>query len=188
MKDVDRSNAIDEGLANEYKDELDVLRRKERLTTESTNPQYMTVVFNGEYDRDILTYPELLSKTESTEISTLCERVRKFTDSIDRKRIERENQIDSSIYSEMSKLKLYGMTISDEFGKTKVFHSNDQRVRLEFHLGGLGFNSQASVRIFEELAVSPTITTQLLAHAEYGVRSKSFIYDFSTIFHASVQV
>jgi hypothetical protein len=26
--------------------------------------------------------------------------------------------------------------------------------------------------MFEELAVSPTITTQLLAHTEYGVRSK----------------
>jgi hypothetical protein len=29
--------------------------------------------------------------------------------------------------------------------------------------------------MFEELAVSPTITTQLLAHTEYGVRSKFFI-------------
>ena len=26
--------------------------------------------------------------------------------------------------------------------------------------------------MFEELAVSPTITTQLLSHTEYGVRSK----------------
>jgi hypothetical protein len=28
--------------------------------------------------------------------------------------------------------------------------------------------------MFEELAVSPTITTQLLAHTEYGVRSQFF--------------
>ncbi len=29
--------------------------------------------------------------------------------------------------------------------------------------------------MFEELAVSPTITTQLLTHTEYGVRSKFLI-------------
>jgi hypothetical protein len=30
--------------------------------------------------------------------------------------------------------------------------------------------------MFEELAVSPTITTQLLAHTEYGVRSKFLVH------------
>ena len=45
-------------------------------------------------------------------------------------------------------------------------------------IDGLSLNSQLSVRMFEELAVSPTITTQLLAHTEYGVRSKKFIYLF----------
>jgi len=39
----------------------------------------------------------------------------------------------------------------------------------------LSLNSQLTVRMFEELAVSPTITTQLLAHSEYGVRSKRLI-------------
>ncbi|CAF1189514.1 unnamed protein product [Adineta steineri] len=148
----DRPRLEEEGLEYEYKDELDVLRRKERLTVDSTNPQYMTVVFNGEFDRDILTYPELLSKAESTQMNTLCEGLKKFTDSIDRKQIERNNHIDKDIYTEMSKLKLHGLIIPEEFG-------------------GLSLNSQLSVRMFEELAVSPTITTQLLAHTEYGVRS-----------------
>lgn len=96
---------------------MDVLRRRERLTVDSTNPQYMTVVFNGEFDRDILTYPELLTKSESTQMNTLCQRMKKFTDSIDRKKIERENQVDKDIYQEMRKLKLYGLNIPEEFGK-----------------------------------------------------------------------
>lgn len=104
----------------EYKNELDALRRKERLTVDSTNPQYMTVVFNGEYDRDILTYPELLTKAESSQMNTLCERLKKFTDSIDRNKIERENHIDKDVYKEMSKLKLHGLIIPEEFGKIKV--------------------------------------------------------------------
>jgi hypothetical protein len=33
--------------------------------------------------------------------------------------------------------------------------------------------------MFEELAVSPTITTQLLAHTEYGVRSKFSLIKYS---------
>jgi len=82
----------------------------------------MTVVFNGEFDRDILTYPELLTKAESTHMNTLCERLRKFTDSIDRKKIERDNQIDKDIYKEMSKLKLYGLCIPEEFGKKDLFY------------------------------------------------------------------
>ena len=77
----------------------------------------MTVVFNGEFDRDILTYPELLTKAESTQMNKLCERLKRFTDSIDRKKIERENQIDKDIYQEMRKLKLYGLNIPEEFGK-----------------------------------------------------------------------
>ena len=77
----------------------------------------MTVVFNGEFDRDILTYPELLTKAESTHMNQLCERLQKFTQSIDRKKIERENQVDKDIYREMSKLKLHGLTIPEEFGK-----------------------------------------------------------------------
>lgn len=79
----------------------------------------MTVVFNGEFDRDILTYPELLTKAESTHMNTLCERIKKFTDSIDRKKIERNNEIDKETYQEMSKLKLYGLSIPEEFGKKK---------------------------------------------------------------------
>lgn len=117
----DRPRAEEEGLEYEYKDELDVLRRKERLTVDSTNTQYMTVVFNGEFDRDILTYPELLTKSESTQMNTLCERLKKFTDSIDRKKIERDNQIDKEIYQEMAKLKLYGLSIPEEFGKIVFF-------------------------------------------------------------------
>jgi len=81
----------------------------------------MTVVFNGEFDRDILTYPELLTKSESTQMNTLCERLKKFTDSIDRKKIERDNHIDKDIYKEMSKLKLYGLSIPEEFGKNYSF-------------------------------------------------------------------
>ncbi len=80
----------------------------------------MTVVFNGEFDRDILTYPELLSKTESIQMNKLCERLKKFTDSIDRKQIERDNHIDKDIYKEMSKLKLYGLNIPEEFGMDKL--------------------------------------------------------------------
>ena len=99
---------------------MDVLRRKERLTVDSTNPQYMTVVFNGEFDRDVLTYPELLTKTESTQMNTLCERLRKFTDTIDRKKIERDNHVDKDIYKEMSKLNLYGLSIPEEFGENIV--------------------------------------------------------------------
>lgn len=114
----DRPRLEEEGLEYEYKDQLDVLRRRERLTVDSTNPQYMTIVFNGEFDRDVLTYPELLTKAESTQMNTLCERLKKFTDSIDRKKIERENQIDKDIYQEMRKLKLYGLSIPEEFGKT----------------------------------------------------------------------
>ncbi|CAF0790830.1 unnamed protein product [Rotaria sordida] len=148
----DRPRLEEEGLEYEYKDELDALRRKERLTVDSTNTQYMTIVFNGEFDRDILTYPELLTKSESTQMNTLCERLKKFTDSIDRNKIERDNHIDKDIYKEMCKLKLHGLIIPEEFN-------------------GLSLNSQLSVRMFEELAVSPTITTQLLAHTEYGVRS-----------------
>jgi alkylation response protein AidB-like acyl-CoA dehydrogenase len=83
----------------------------------------MTVVFNGEFDRDILTYPELLTKAESTQMTTLCERLRKFTDSIDRKKIERDNHIDTDIYQEMSKLKLHGLIIPEEFGENYLFHS-----------------------------------------------------------------
>jgi alkylation response protein AidB-like acyl-CoA dehydrogenase len=82
----------------------------------------MTVVFNGEFDRDILTYPELLTKAESTQMNTLCERIKIFTNSIDRKKIERENQIDKDIYKEMSKLKLYGLSIPEEFGKIYLFY------------------------------------------------------------------
>ncbi len=119
----DRPRLEEEGLQYEYKDELDVLRRKERLTVDSTNTQYMTVVFNGEFDRDILTYPELLTKAESTQMNTLCERLKKFTDSIDRKKIERDNHIDKDIYKEMSKLKLYGLSIPEEFGKI-LFYFN----------------------------------------------------------------
>jgi hypothetical protein len=118
----DRPRLEEEGLEYEYKDELDVLRRKERLTVDSTNTQYMTVVFNGEFDRDILTYPELLTKAESTQMNTLCERLKKFTDSIDRKQIERDNHIDKDIYKEMSKLKLYGLSIPEEFGKRFSFY------------------------------------------------------------------
>ena len=117
----DRPRLEEEGLEYEYKDELDVLRRKERLTVDSTNTQYMTVVFNGEFDRDILTYPELLTKGESTQMNTLCERLKKFTDSIDRKKIERDNHINEDIYKEMSKLKLFGLIIPEEFGKIKFF-------------------------------------------------------------------
>lgn len=80
----------------------------------------MTVVFNGEYDRDILTYPELLNKAESTQMNKLCERLKKFTDSIDRKKIERENSVNPDIYKEMAKLKLYGLTIPEEFGRSPV--------------------------------------------------------------------
>ena len=131
----------------------------------------MTVVFNGEYDRDILTYPELLSKAESTQMNKLCERMKKFTDSIDRKKIERENSVNPDIYKEMAKLKLYGLTIPEEFGRSLAILSVGI-FDLFRSLGGLSLNSQLSVRMFEELAVSPTITTQLLAHTEYGVRSK----------------
>jgi hypothetical protein len=119
----DRPRLEEEGLEYEYKDELDVLRRKERLTVDSTNTQYMTVVFNGEFDRDILTYPELLTKSESTQMNTLCERLKKFTDTIDRKKIERDNHIDEDIYKEMSKLKLYGLSIPEEFGKNYLINS-----------------------------------------------------------------
>ena len=117
----DRPRLEEEGLAYEYKDELDVLRRKERLTVDSTNTQYMTVVFNGEFDRDILTYPELLTKAESKQTNELCQRLRKFTDSIDRKKIERENHVDQDIYKEMAKLKLHGLIIPEEFGKNPSF-------------------------------------------------------------------
>ncbi len=119
----DRPRLEEEGLEYEYKDELDVLRRKERLTVDSTNTQYMTVVFNGEFDRDILTYPELLTKAESTQMNTLCERLRKFTDSIDRKQIERDNHIDKDIYKEMSNLKLHGLIIPEEFGSNYLLYS-----------------------------------------------------------------
>jgi hypothetical protein len=119
----DRPRLEEEGLEYEYKDELDVLRRKERLTVDSTNTQYMTVVFNGEFDRDILTYPELLTKSESTQMNKLCERLRKFTDSIDRKQIERDNHIDKDIYKEMSNLKLHGLIIPEEFGKNYLLYS-----------------------------------------------------------------
>lgn len=129
----------------------------------------MTVVFNGEFDRDILTYPELLTKAESAQMNILCERLRKFTDTIDRKKIERENNVDQGIYEEMSKLKLHGLTIPEEFGRSKGRLSSGT----DLSSGGLSLNSQSSVRMFEELAVSPTITTQLLAHTEYGVRSES---------------
>lgn len=129
----------------------------------------MTVVFNGEFDRDILTYPELLSKAESTQMNTLCERLKKFTDSIDRKKIERENQVDEDVYQEMRKLKLYGLNIPEEFGKNEFIALFPCLIFLL--QGGLSLNSQLSVRMFEELAVSPTITTQLLAHSEYAVRS-----------------
>lgn len=166
----DRPRLEEDGLEYEYKDELDVLRRRERLTVDSTNAQYMTMVFNGEFDRDILTYPELLTKAESTQMNTLCERLKKFTDSIDRKKIERENQIDQDIYKEMFKLKLYGLSIPEEFGKDRLIPCFSSQHSLI--LGGLSLNSQLSVRMFEELAVSPTITTQLLAHTEYAVRSE----------------
>ena len=43
-------------------------------------------------------------------------------------------------------------------------------------IDGLSLNSQLSVRMFEELAVSPTVTTQLLTHTEYGVRSKISVF------------
>jgi alkylation response protein AidB-like acyl-CoA dehydrogenase len=87
---------------------------------DSTNTQYMTVVFNGEFDRDILTYPELLTKAESTQMNTLCERLRKFTDTIDRKKIERDNHVDKSVYEEMSQLKLHGLIIPEEFGRKRL--------------------------------------------------------------------
>ncbi|CAF0746753.1 unnamed protein product [Didymodactylos carnosus] len=136
----------------EYKDQLDILRRHERLTVDSTNPQYMTAVFNGEFNRDILTYPELLTKTESIEMNKLSECLKTFTNKIDRKKIERENHIDKDIVKEMKKLKLFSLVIPEEFD-------------------GLNLNSQLSIRIFEELAVNPTITTMLLVHTEYAVRS-----------------
>ena len=59
-----------------------------------------------EFDRDLLTYPELLTKVESIQMNKLCERLKKFTNSIDRKQIERDNYIDEDIYKEMRKLKI----------------------------------------------------------------------------------
>ncbi|CAF4312480.1 unnamed protein product, partial [Rotaria sp. Silwood2] len=158
----DRPRLEEEGLEYEYKDELDVLRRKERLTVDSTNTQYMTIVFNGEFDRDILTYPELLTKTESTQMNTLCERLKKFTDSIDRNKIERDNHIDKDIYKEMCKLKLHGLIIPEEFN-------------------GLSLNSQLSVRMFEELALSPFVTHIFFPLIIYVLGSVSLTVAFFSI-------
>ena len=80
----------------------------------------MTVVFNGEFDRDLLTYPELLTKSESIQMNALYERLKKFTDSIDRKQIERNNHVDKDVYKEMRKLKLYGLIIPEEFSKKLI--------------------------------------------------------------------
>ena len=116
----DRPRLEEEGIEYEYKDALDSIPRKERLTVDSTNPQYMTVVFNGEFDRDILTYPELLTKAESTHMNDLCRNLKKFTDTIDRKKIERNNAVGEEVYKQMSKMKLYGLAIPEEFGMNNL--------------------------------------------------------------------
>ena len=109
-------------------------------------------LFSGVFDKEVLTFPEVLDKERLQTLDEMVEAVDKFyTEAVDSKKIDVEAKIPKETLDGIKELGLFGQQIPVEYG-------------------GLGLNATEFARIAEITALDGSIAVCLAAHQSIGLK------------------
>lgn len=115
-------------------------------------PPFGKGLFLGEFDPNVLAFPEVLDKERLQTLEELIVPVEKFfEESVDSKKIDIESKIPKETLDGLKELGLFGQQIPIEYG-------------------GLGLNATEYARIGEITALDGSIAVTLAAHQAIGLK------------------
>lgn len=115
-------------------------------------PAFGKSLFLGQFDKEVLTFPEVLDKERLQLLEEMLAPVEKFFDeSVDSKKIDTEAKIPKETLDGLKQLGLFGQQIPTEYG-------------------GLGLNATEFARLAEIVAVDGSIGVTLAAHQSIGLK------------------
>ncbi|KAL7636235.1 UNVERIFIED_CONTAM: hypothetical protein RMT77_012992 [Armadillidium vulgare] len=115
-------------------------------------PPFVKNLFLGKFDRDILTYPQVLSKDRYEMLHEMIDPIERFfQDEVDSAKIDKEAHIPAETLKGLKELGLYGLQIPEEYG-------------------GLGLNATEYARLGEAISSDGSIAVTLSAHQAIGLK------------------
>lgn len=118
----------------------------------SKRAPFVKNLFLGRFDKDVLTYPQVLDKERLQTLDEMVEPVaRFFRESVDSKAIDRDGKIPESVLETIRQMGLFGQQVPVEYG-------------------GLGLNATEFARLAEITALDGGIVVTLAAHQSIGLK------------------
>lgn len=109
-------------------------------------------LFLGKFDKDVLTYPEVLDKEKLKTLEDMVAPIERFfEEEVDSKKIDLEAKIPIETMNALKELGMFGMQIPQEYG-------------------GLGFNATEFARLCETFSMDGSIGVTLAAHQSIGLK------------------
>ncbi len=110
----------------------------------------------GEFDTQVLAYPEVLDKERLQMLEEMVTPVEKFfEESVNSKKIDAEGKIPKETLDGLKALGLFGQQIPTEYG-------------------GLGLNATEFARLAEFTAVDSSVAVTLAAHQSIGLKASLY--------------
>ncbi|XP_076325006.1 complex I assembly factor ACAD9, mitochondrial-like isoform X1 [Tachypleus tridentatus] len=142
------SSQVSEQLKGEDRQEA----LKPQQTPKIKRPPFAKNLFLGIFDKEILTFPEVLNKEELTDLNRMVDVVEKyFKEKVDSKKIDIEAVIPEEILQGLKDMGLFGQQIPVEYG-------------------GLGLNATEFARLAEITSLDGAIAVTLAAHQSIGLK------------------
>lgn len=115
-------------------------------------PPFVKDLFLGNFDKEVLTFPEVLDKERLQTLEELVSPVEKFfEESVDSKKIDAEGKIPKETLDGLKALGLFGQQIPTDYG-------------------GLGLNATEFARLAEFTSLDGGIAVTLAAHQSIGLK------------------
>jgi acyl-CoA dehydrogenase family protein 9 len=116
------------------------------------NKPFIKNLFMGQFDTNMLIFPEILSKHEVEELNHMYEPVKRFyLEKVDSKAIDEQHCIPDEILQQLKDFGLFGQQIPHEYG-------------------GLGFNATQYARMAEATSLDASLAVTLGAHQSIGLK------------------
>jgi len=115
-------------------------------------PSFAKRLFCGEFDTDLLTYPEVLSKDQHETLHEMLPPIENFFENeVDSRKIDEAAKISPKILQGLKDLGLFGLQIPQEYG-------------------GLGLNATEYARVNEITSLDGSVAVTLAAHQSIGLK------------------